>query len=226
MSQRISLEPQPEEPTGQRRRARRGEGHRLRGELIAAASRLLAELGDANQLSMRAVADAVGVTPPSIYRHFPDKHALLVAVLHERWAELYQTLARAVVDDPFESLRAICLAYVRFAEEHPGHYRVLFSAAGPAGVTEERAQHPGGPSFTLLLDTIQRCLDAGAHVPPGRDSWFLAAQMWITGHGLIDLRYGQRFPFPWPPPETLLDALLADLGLAGRPSDTRRRTRR
>ncbi|HEX2273964.1 MAG TPA: TetR-like C-terminal domain-containing protein, partial [Acidimicrobiales bacterium] len=58
-------------------------------------------------------------------------------------------------------------AYVRFAEEHPGHYRVLFTAAAPAGVSEERARHPGGPSFTLLLDTIQRCLDAGAPVPPG-----------------------------------------------------------
>ncbi len=206
-----------------RPRSRRGEGHRLREELVAAATGLLAELGDAHHLSIRAVAEAVGVTAPSIYRHFPDKQALLVAVLEERWAELYGTLADAVVDDPFESLRAICLAYVRFAEEHPGHYRVLFSAAGPAGVGKERAGHPGGPSFSLLLDAIERCLDAGAAVPPGRDAWFLAAQVWISGHGLIDLRYGQRFPFPWPPAETLVDALLADLGLVAPPPRGRRR---
>jgi AcrR family transcriptional regulator len=225
MRQEISTESQPDPAPTPRPRARRGEGHRLRGELIAAASALLAELGDANQLSMRAVAAAVGVTPPSIYRHFPDKQALLVAVLEERWEELYQTLAAAVDDDPFRSLRAVGLAYVRFAEEHPGHYRVLFSAAGPAGITQERARHPGGPSFNLLLETIQRCLDAGAVVPAGRDSWFLTAQIWITGHGLIDLQYGQRFPFPWPPAETLLDALLSDLGLSGpppRPRDRRR----
>ena len=50
-------------PTG-RQRARRGEGHRLRHDLVAAASSLLAELGDANQLSMRTVAAAAVVTPP------------------------------------------------------------------------------------------------------------------------------------------------------------------
>ena len=60
-----------------RTRARRGEGHRLREELVAAASDLLGELGDPNQLSMRAVAAAAGVTPPSIYLHFADKTALL-----------------------------------------------------------------------------------------------------------------------------------------------------
>lgn len=200
-----------------RPRARRGEGYRLRGEIIAAASSLLADLGDANQLSMRAVAAAVGVTPPSIYRHFADKQALLAAVLVERWDELSAALAKAAaeVEDPFEALRRIGLAYLGFAEEHPGHYRVLFSAAAPAGVSEQRAQHPGGGAFSILVDAVQRCLDANASVPPERSSWFLATQIWISGHGLVDLRIGQRFPFPWPPAEQLLEALLADLGLVG-----------
>ncbi len=202
----------------QRRRPRapRGEGQRLRGEIVAAASSLLADLGDANRLSIRAVAAAVGVTPPSIYRHFADKRALLVAVLEERWAELHRVLAEAAagVDEPFQALRRMCLAYLHFAEAHPGHYRVLFSAAGPAGVSEDRAQHPGGPSFSLLLEAVQRCIDAGAPAPSDRTAWFLAAQVWISGHGLVDLRIGQRFPFPWPPADELLDALLTDLGLS------------
>ena len=185
-------------------------------ELIAAASALLAELGDPNQLSMRAVAAAVGVTPPSIYRHFADKQALLLAVLRERWAEMHAILLRAAgeTDDPFEALRRFCLAYVRFAEERPGHYRVLFSAAAPAGVTDDPAQHPGAPTFLALVQLVQACLDAGADPQPGRDSWFLALQVWLSGHGLVDLRIGQRFPFPWPPGELLLDAVLADLRLA------------
>ena len=203
----------PGRPT--RARARRGEGHRLRAELVAAASDLLAELGDPNQLSMRAVAAAVGVTPPSIYRHFDDKQALLVAVLEERWAELHELLGKAAAsaDDPFDALRRWCLAYLRFAEDRPGHYRVLFSAAAPAGVGDDPEHHPGAATFFALVGAVQRCLDAGACADTARDSWFLALQIWLSGHGLVDLRIGQRFPFPWPPAEAVLDAVLADLGL-------------
>ena len=206
----------PSSPPPRRPRARKGEGHRLRAELVAAASDLLAELGDPKVLSMRGVAAAVGVTPPSIYRHFADKQELLLAVLTERWAEMHAILVDAAreSDDPFDALRRFCLAYVRFAEERPGHYRVLFSAAAPAGVTDEATSHPGAPTFLALVEIVQRCLDAGAEPQPGRDSWFLALQVWLSGHGLVDLRIGQRFPFPWPPGEVLLDAVLADLRLS------------
>lgn len=206
---------EPKPAPVRRVRARRGEGHRLRDDLVVAANDLLADLGDANQLSMRSVAAAAGVTPPSIYRHFTDKRSLLRAVLEERWAELYGALTNAVADEPFTSLRRICQAYVRFAQEHPGHYRMLFSVADPAGVTEDKAQHPGAPTFFLLVDAIQRCIEAGAPVAPDRGSWFLAAQVWMAGHGFVDLRIGQRFPFPWPPADDVLDALLADLALSG-----------
>jgi len=54
-------------------RRRRGTGHELREVVIAVATDLLAELGDVEALTMRAVATAAGVTPPSVYRHFPDK---------------------------------------------------------------------------------------------------------------------------------------------------------
>lgn len=210
-------------PSGRpvRARARRGEGHRLRSELVAAASDLLGELGDPNQLSMRAVAAAVGVTPPSIYRHFSDKQALLVAVLEERWNELHELLgkAAATADDPFDALRRWCLAYLRFGEERPGHYRVLFSAAAPAGVGDDPEHHPGAPTFLALVEAVQRCLDAGAPADSARDSWFLALQIWLSGHGLLDLRIGQRFPFPWPPAEAVLDAVLADVGLVAPAGD-------
>ena len=49
-----------------RSRARRGEGARLREDILAAAEELLLSSGDAGSLSIRAIANAVGVTPPSI----------------------------------------------------------------------------------------------------------------------------------------------------------------
>ncbi|MEJ7725442.1 MAG: TetR/AcrR family transcriptional regulator [Actinomycetes bacterium] len=203
-----------------RRRNQRGQGARLRDELIEAASALLAERGDPDQMSIRAVASAAGVTPPSIYLHFADRKSLLRAVVEERFRDLAQRLsaAEAAGNEPFDALRRRCRAYFRFAKEHPGHYRVLFSAGalGPKGIgTYGRTEHPGAGSFRALVEAVQRCLDAGAHdVAEDRDSYFLAIQLWAWMHGLIDLRIGKP-EMRWPAVETLLDATLSDLGLSG-----------
>jgi AcrR family transcriptional regulator len=202
------------QPT-RRRRHPRGQGARLRTELIEAASRLLAELGDADRLSIRAVAAAAGVTAPSIYRHFPDKRSLLQAVVEERFREFDRILEQAEtgVTDPFDALRRRCRAYLRFAREHLGHYRVLFSATalGPKQVgTYGKGPHPGASSFFALVDAIQRCLDAGSR--SDRDSFFLAVQLWTTLHGIVDLRISKP-ELPWPATDALLAATLSDLGL-------------
>lgn len=202
-----------------RKRNRRGQGARLREELIEAASALLAERGDPDQLSIRAVAAAAGVTPPSIYLHFADRKSLLRAVVAERFRDFARRLgdAEAAGNDPFDSLRRRCRAYFRFARDHPGHYRVLFSAAalGPKGVgTYGKTDHPGAASFIALVDAVQRCLDAGARAGTERDSYFLAIQLWAWMHGLIDLRISKP-EMPWPAVDTLLDATLSDLGLSG-----------
>src|SRR3989442_217436 len=140
-----------------RRRAPKGEGYRLRGEIIAAASDLLADLGDPNQLSMRGVASAAGVTPPSIYRNFADKQALLVAGLETRWGQLLPVVTEAASGGggPLPTLRRMSRAYLRFAEEHPGHYQVLFRTPAHAGITEGSPQHPAAPGFLVLVDAIQ-----------------------------------------------------------------------
>ena len=62
-----------------RPRSPRGHGDQLRDEILQAADELLGETASEEAVSIRAVADAVGVTPPSIYRHFPDKASLFLA---------------------------------------------------------------------------------------------------------------------------------------------------
>ena len=63
-----------------RSRSRRGQGEQLRDEILAAAERILIETNDQTALSIRAIAAAVGVTPPSIYLHFADRNDLVFAV--------------------------------------------------------------------------------------------------------------------------------------------------
>src|SRR5205823_3057114 len=103
-------------PAPRRRRAPRGQGELLREEIIDATERLLLETGDQDAVSIRAVAEAVGVTPPSIYLHFADKIDLIFAVCERHFARFdeIQEAAAAEFDDPVESLMARGRAYVRF----------------------------------------------------------------------------------------------------------------
>ncbi len=93
MTDQAAAAPAAPASAGRRARSRKGEGRRLREEILDATEALLLETGAAEQVSIRAVADAVGVTPPSIYRHFPDKDTLI----YEVWDRRCGTL-----DDAFE----------------------------------------------------------------------------------------------------------------------------
>jgi AcrR family transcriptional regulator len=107
--------------SARRKRASRGSGELLREEIIAATKDLLAEAASSDAVSIRAVADAVGVTPPSIYLHFADKDALIDAVVADVFNELDTAMlaAGAATDKPLDRLCAFGLAYVTFALEHP-----------------------------------------------------------------------------------------------------------
>ena len=112
-----------------RARNRRGEGARLRDDIVDAAVALLDETGDQAAVSLRAVARRVGIAAPSIYRHFADQPAMMLAVVEQAFDELNAALrgARdAAGDDPRERLFAVCAAYLDFAQQHPGRYRTMF----------------------------------------------------------------------------------------------------
>lgn len=100
----------------------------LRAALVAAALKEIARDG-VGGFSLRGVARRAGVSAPAVYRHFADKDALLEAVGHEcseRLAKAQATaIAAAAQDDPLEQFRAIGIALVVFAVEHPEHYRAL-----------------------------------------------------------------------------------------------------
>src|SRR3954469_20078829 len=94
--------------TGRRKQNTRGQGDLLREEILTAGVRMLDELGDDQALSMRAVARAVGVAATSVYLHFPDRDALVVAALKSAHGQLMAGTdeAEAGPDDPVDKLRA------------------------------------------------------------------------------------------------------------------------
>lgn len=196
-----------------RRRNPRGKGGQLKEDILQSATELLAELGDARLLTMRAVAAAVGVTPPSLYLHFSDKAELLQAVVARGFRSFDELLEQAGerASSPCDALRRRCLAYVDFALERPGEYRVLFSAVGlgPQALgTEAKRPHPGSASFFALVRSVEACCDGN------RDGFLSAIQLWSFLHGLVDLTITKP-EFPWPAVDVVIDATLHQLGLKG-----------
>jgi len=197
-------------PAAPRRRNRRGEGDRLREEIVAAASQIIGEAGDDTALTLRGVARRAGIAAPSIYRHFADVDALKLAVVQRSFADFAaaRDAASGDADDPAARLLARCRAYTAFALANPGPYRYLFSQHAPTG---DPARPPVDlPVFQALADSISRCQQAGL-ARAGDDPPWLAAQVWAALHGLVLLRLNAP-GFPWPGPlEQMADQAVARL---------------
>ncbi|MET0150539.1 MAG: TetR/AcrR family transcriptional regulator [Acidimicrobiales bacterium] len=200
-----------------RERNPRGQGERLRVDLIDAAVDLIAETGSVDGVSLRAAAKRAGVSPMAVYNHFADKDALLVAAVEHCWDE-FQAAIAVTLDEPETSarLRAAGDAYVRFALEHPGRYAVMFSGTRNL---PERAVPIGMSAFDTLVAMVADILDARHD---GRDPAFVAVQVHTWIHGMVSL-LGCAPDGPWPSTEALLDDLMVRLGL-GPPQRLRRPT--
>ena len=198
-----------------RRRSRRGHGAELRGEVLRAAMELLAETGDEEAVSLRAVALRVGVSVPSIYLHFADKQGLLDAVCEEVFTALDAAMRAAGEDAPhaFEGLRRQGIAYVQFAVDNPEHYRIVLMRRHAHAEGEYADLVMANGAFQHFVDTVQACVAAGVF---NGDPRTLALQLWSAAHGVASLLVAKPY-FPWPPLADLVASTIsmAGLGLAG-----------
>lgn len=195
-----------------RARAPRGEGDRTREEILDATERLLLEAQREDAVSIRAIGDAVGVTPPSIYRHFEDKDTLMLAVCTRHFTRMDARAEAAAreVDDPVASLRARGLAYVKDGLENPGTYRILFLGGVHVQDDFDLERMPGSEAFLHLVDAVERCIETGAFHRV--DAFETAAGLWTVVHGVTSLQLSHP-EFPWPEDlaEQVIDAQLRGL---------------
>src|SRR2546427_401796 len=103
----------------------------LPAALIEAGLKLIEKRG-VRSLTLREIGARVGVSRMAAYRHFADKTDLLAAISEAGFAQFADALelARSKAGKTFPSrLKAMALAYVRFAAEHPAYYEVMFGWA-------------------------------------------------------------------------------------------------
>ena len=188
-----------------RRRAPRGSGEQLRDEILDATTDLLLETGHAKEVSIRSVAQRVGVTPPSIYLHFTDKDALLDAVCARYFEKLDEEMQAAAAGQPsaIDALRAQGLAYVRFAVKTPELYRIATMGEGRPGSDVDTMLNKS--AFVHIRNTVETLMAEG--ILPENDSTTVALELWTAAHGVAAMLISRPY-LPWGETEEFADRVL------------------
>lgn len=197
------------------RRAR--EKAAAREKILAAARDLFVREGPDN-VTMRRIADAAEYTAPALYVHFPDKDSLIEELCRGDFCLLRDAFRVAeAIADPVERLLEIGRAYVRFALQHPHHYRFMFMTPKPPPPESALAvmrDNPDLDGYAYMREAVTECIRAGRFKPGYRDPERVAQICWASAHSLASL-YIVHATCPWvrwrEPLETayrLLDAVL------------------
>jgi len=149
-----------------------------RAEEVLAAARLVLERDGAAGLTMRSVADELGIRAPSLYKHVAGKGAievmLIEAALREMGAELHSAVRRPGRAGAVSSLLR---AYRRHAVAHPNVYRLATAGPLPRGELEPGLEAWAGEPFFLVTEDPHR-----------------AQALWAFTHGMVILELDGRFP--------------------------------
>lgn len=190
-----------------RQRNARGEGDRLRDQLLDATVALLDREGDAARVSVRAIAKAAGVSPTALYLHFADRDALVAAAVDRGFAAFNAAVLEgaAAHHEPRPRVRAMGLAYLSFAERQPALYAVIFTARRPA--KRPRSLPPGQVKRDEALDGLTAAVSAAVPGATRSAARELALVLWAGLHGYADLR--ARAPAStWPDAARYVDRLM------------------
>jgi AcrR family transcriptional regulator len=174
-----------------RLRNRRGDGARLRTDLIEAAARLLDSL-PASSISMRSIAREAGVSAPSVYLHFGTIDDVMLEVIRMFWIELAEQMANAgaMAADrgPRAEVIAQVAAYLAFALAGRTRYDVLFSLQPSQPQGADGGTSPPAAVYRVLRDAVVRCRAEGVRLPL-EDDHDMTVLVFVVAHGRVALSH-------------------------------------
>jgi AcrR family transcriptional regulator len=159
----------------------------LKAALIDAGIAILNEQG-LPALSLRNVAQRIGVSHTAPYAHYNDKHALIAAIAAAGYQELTQTLQaieQRHADNPLAQLYSSAWAYYQFAQRSPAHFRLTFS-----GIVEQQHDYPdfiaaAYQCFNQVLSIVNNA--QRAELLKTGSTELLAISVWGMVHGVVSL---------------------------------------
>lgn len=164
-------------------------------EQIALVALRLLERGGPEAVTMREVANAVGITPMAIYHHFPNREALLKAVTDAEFGKLrclIEAIRQHGSTKPRAQLKEMMMSYVDYALAQPRLFDYVFSRPRPDArrfPDDFRARR--SPTLTLFADAVAEAMLAGELKKD--DVWEVTLALWAHIHGYLALYLGGRF---------------------------------
>lgn len=162
---------------------------------ILQAAYALFDAGGAEAVTMRRVADAIGLSAMAIYRHFPNREALLKRLSDDSFQTAAQDWSVKVrAREPRKRLLQVMEPYLDYALGHPHLFDHAFSVR-----REDARRFPDdfrarrSPTLNLVADTVAEGIRAG--VLREDDPWDVAMSVWAHAHGLIALYRAGRFSY-------------------------------
>lgn len=162
-------------------------------ERIVETARAILRNEGAGSVSMRRVAQEVGITPMAIYHHYANRTALLDGVLEREFAALAEQFTQNLAGrSPTERIHAALDLYVDFALGRPHVFDTMFlerrtnARRFPADFRRRKS-----PTMNILADLLTQAMNAG-EIRPG-DVWELTLDIWAHVHGYVALFRAGRF---------------------------------
>ncbi len=166
----------------------------LREKILACAVDLYVEQG-LKGLSMRSVAEKLGVSATALYRHYRNKEDLLHNVVGEAikvfGSYLFAALSGRTPEERFQKGGE---AYLNFALEQSKYYEVMFLAPQQLGDEDqpEELRLRSRATFQFLVDRVQECMETGYLRKD--NSFSVAMCIWAHSHGLISIYLAKKWP--------------------------------
>ncbi|TVT17540.1 TetR/AcrR family transcriptional regulator [Amycolatopsis acidiphila] len=177
-------------PAGRRERNPRGQGDRLRADVIAALAGIVSndERMRPVSVSLRELAREAGVTAPAIYRHFASVTDVAWAVALDGFSRLLVAMdeadERASAGSAADRLIAQAQAYCRFAVEYRGHFRLMFGVEPAMFQVSPEVESPALELVERWRRATARLRDDGVSVG---DIDSAAMYLWTSVHGRLVL---------------------------------------
>jgi len=171
---------------------------KIKDNIIEEAMKLILEMGF-NNMSLRKLADRVGMSATNIYYYYSSKDEIYLNIQIKGFQALEKRLEKIYtpVNDPLDNLRKMIQAYLDFGFSNPDYYQIMLNSDTPRYLEYKNKNKNMEPiaykAKQMAINAISVPLKVIAQISEGNDAIpendidFRAYQLWITLHGIVTL---------------------------------------